>query len=135
MLSTPASLSEQGNYRMNTHPTLTLAMDFHEKLAQLRKQRNLTQAALADAVEVHVTQIRRYEAGNAQPTLDTIRRLAIALSTSADTLVFPNNDRGPHTDLNLHLEAINQLDPDEQQTIRHLIEGALLRHQAKKLAS
>ncbi len=63
-----------------------------------------------------------------------IRRLAIALSTSADTLVFPNNNRGPTEDLNLHLEAINQLDKDEQQTIRHLIEGALLRHQAKKLA-
>lgn len=91
-------------------------------------------AALVDNVEMHVTQIRRYEAGNAQPTRDVIRRLAIALSVSADTLVFPNNNRGPNTDLNSHLEAINQLDHDEQQTIKQLIEGALLRHQAKKLA-
>lgn len=115
--------------------TLTLAMDFPERLAQLRKERQLTQAALAETVEVHVSQIRRYEAGNAQPTLDVIRRLAIALSVSADTLVFPNNDRGPNPDLALHLEAINQLDKDEQNAIRALIEGALLRHQARKLAS
>lgn len=94
----------------------------------------MTPSRAGSVSEVHVSQIRRYEAGNAQPTLDVIRRLAIALSTSADTLVFPNNDRGPHTDLNLHLEAINQLDKDEQETIRHLIEGALLRHQARKLA-
>jgi len=38
-------------------------------------------------------------------------------------------------DLTHHLEAINQLDPDERNAIRHLIEGALLRHQARKLAA
>jgi len=37
-------------------------------------------------------------------------------------------------DLRLHLEAINQLDEDEQDAIRAIIEGALLRHQARKLA-
>ena len=125
-----ASLSDRGS----TLNTLKLSMNFPEQLAHLRKQRGYTQAALAETVDLHVSQIRRYEAGNAQPTLDTIRRLAIALTVTADQLVFPDNNRQPPNNLTIHLEAINQLDPDEQQAITQLIEGALLRHQARKLA-
>ncbi|HEF8774376.1 TPA: helix-turn-helix domain-containing protein [Providencia stuartii] len=36
---------------------------------------------------VAVLQIRRYERGSSQPTLDIIRRLAISLAVSADVLV------------------------------------------------
>ena len=39
-------------------------------------------------VGLAVLQIRRYEGGTSQPTLDVIRRLAIALGVSADRLVF-----------------------------------------------
>ncbi|MEX0847235.1 MAG: hypothetical protein WD023_05595 [Ilumatobacteraceae bacterium] len=38
-------------------------------------------------------------------------------------------------DLRHHLEDINQLDPDERNAIRTLVEGTLLRHQARKLAA
>ena len=38
-------------------------MDFPERLAALRKERGLTQQALADNVEIYVSQIRRYENG------------------------------------------------------------------------
>jgi transcriptional regulator with XRE-family HTH domain len=94
----------------------------------------LTQQALADRAGVHVTQLRRYEAGTNQPTLNVLRALALALCVSTNSLVFTDDERGP-TDpgLRLHLEAINHLDPDEQATVRTLIEGTLLRHQARKL--
>ena len=42
-----------------------------------------------------VLQIRRYEGGTSQPTLEVIRRLAIALGTSADVLVFDATECGP----------------------------------------
>ena len=51
-------------------------MEFLERLTALRKERGLTQQALADLVWVHVLQIRRYEGGNSQPTLDVVKRLA-----------------------------------------------------------
>jgi transcriptional regulator with XRE-family HTH domain len=111
-------------------------MDFAHLLVEARKHRGLTQQALADLAGVHVTQLRRYEAGTNQPTLDVLRALAIALSTSRDALVFNDDERGPQDPgLRLHLEAVNQLDPNEQAAIRALIEGALLRHQARKLAA
>ena len=65
---------------------ILLAMDFQDRLATLRKDKRFTQQALADLAGVHVAQIRRYEAGESQPTLDVIRKLAIALSVSADML-------------------------------------------------
>ncbi len=111
-----------------------LAMDFPDRLATLRKDRNLTQAALAERAGVHVSQLRRYEAGGAQPTLDVIRRLAVALSVSADQLVFDTDERGPDDDLRLHLEAIQHLDADEKAVVRTLIESMLLRHEARRFA-
>lgn len=48
-----------------------------------------TEQGLADAAELHVTEIRRYEAGGAaQPTLDALIRLAKVLRVGLDDLVF-----------------------------------------------
>ena len=110
-------------------------MDFADRLTTLRHQHGLTQTVLADRVNIHVSQIRRYEQGTAQPTLDVIRRLALALNTSADQLIFDPDERAPTNDWQLRLEAITHLDPDEQHAIRTVIDGILLRHQARKLAS
>lgn len=109
-----------------------LMMEFPQRLTQLRKERGLTQKALAEGVGVHVTQIQRYESGTTQPTLEVIRKLAIALSVSADVLVFDKDERGPNDRLRLHFEAVSQLDPDEQNTIMEVIDGMLLKHDAKR---
>jgi transcriptional regulator with XRE-family HTH domain len=108
--------------------------NFGNRLAAMRKQRGLTQQAVAAASGAHVTQIRRYEAGTSQPTLDVLRNLALALNTSADSLLFDPDERGPETpSLRLRLEALDQLEPDEQNNVLALIEGALLRHHARQL--
>ncbi len=43
------------------------AVDFAHRLAAVRKDKGLTQQAVADRGGVHVSQIRRYEAGTPQP--------------------------------------------------------------------
>lgn len=110
-------------------------MSFATRLRTLRHDRGLSQPALADQIGLHVSQLRRYEYGKAQPTLDVLKRLALALNTSADTLIFDEEERTIPDDLTHLLEALNDLDPDERNAIRALIEGALLRHQARKLAA
>ena len=125
---------------MDTTPVNLLerqaAMDFAHRLTTLRKARGLTQQTLADTIGVHVTQLRRYEAGTNQPTLDVLRALAIALAVTTDDLVFNHDERGPQDpSLRIHLAALDQLDPDERASIRALIEGALLRHQARRLSA
>ncbi|KAF0249287.1 MAG: hypothetical protein FD167_1309 [bacterium] len=110
-----------------------LVMEFPQRLTFLRKEKGFTQQALADMVGVHVTQLRRYEAGSSQPTLDILRKLAIALSISADMLLFDHNERGPSDDLRLHFEAASRLDSQEKEMLKNLVESMLLKHDSKNL--
>ncbi len=110
-------------------------MPFADRLSNLRKQRGLTQEGLADLIGLTKTQIYRYEKSNAQPTLDVIRRLAIALSVSSDELVFEEDERQPDDNLVLLLEGVNRLDPDEKHVIREMIEGMIVKHQTKQMVS
>ena len=118
-----------------THQVLMWwTMDFPKRLAALRKERGLTQQALADQVGVHLSQRKRYEGGTSQPTLEVLRSLAVALSVSADVLLFDAGERGPDEDFRLRFEALSRLDPDERNVVKELIDGMLLKHEARRLA-
>ena len=104
---------------------------FDERLVSLRKERGLTQRAVAELVGMHISQIRRYESGQSQPTLDAIRKLAMTLSVSADMLLFDKDERGPDDDLRLQFEAANRLDPEEKNVIRSVIESIIVRNTVK----
>ena len=110
-------------------------IDFPQRLAALRKERNLTQQALAEAVGMGITQVKRYEAGTSQPTLDAIRKLATTLRVSADDLLFGKTERGPDQDLRFQFEAIQNFSAEEKKVVRSVLEGLLLTHEARRLAS
>lgn len=105
------------------------AMEFPERLAALRKARGLTQQALADQVDIAVLQVHRYENGTSQPTLDVIRRLAIALGVSADMLVFDEQERGPSDALRYQFETISRMSEHEQETVRELLDAIIIKNQ------
>src|SRR5258708_339880 len=111
------------------------APDFPQRLAELRKRHSLTQQQLADRIGMHVVQLRRYEAGTSQPTLDVIRKLSTALQVSADMLLFGKDQRGPDEDLRLQFEAISGFDAEEKQVIRSLLDGMILKHEARRRSS
>lgn len=104
-------------------------MEFPERLAALRKERGLTQQALADQVDVAVLQIHRYENGTSQPTLGVIRRLAIALGVSADMLVFDEKERGPTEALRYQFETVSRLPEHEQEVVRELLDAVIVKNQ------
>jgi transcriptional regulator with XRE-family HTH domain len=112
-----------------------LNMDFPERLVLLRKRKGLTQQALAELVGVQLLQIHRYESGSSQPTLEVIRKLAIALSVTADELVFDKNERDPDEELKLQFEAISKFDTEEKKIIKALLDGMIIKHEAKRWLS
>jgi hypothetical protein len=61
-------------------------------------------------------------------------KLAIALSVSADTLVF-DAERNPDEELRLQLEATQRLTDEDKQLVKRFINGLLLSHEAKRLAA
>lgn len=108
-------------------------MAFSERLSQLRKERGLTQNGLAELAGVHLTQVQRYESGAAQPTLDVMKKLAIALTASTDWLLFEDDERGPDDQLKQQFEALKQFDEDERRTALEVLDGLILKHQARRM--
>ena len=112
---------------------LVLLMHFPKRLAAIRKEHGYTQQIMADKCGIHVSQYKRYESGTSQPTLEVFRKLALALNTSADMLLFEDGERGPEDDeLKLQFEAVAKLDADERKAVKTLIDGVLLMHDAKR---
>jgi transcriptional regulator with XRE-family HTH domain len=109
-----------------------VTMSFPERLVSARKEHKLTQQELADMASISVVQLRRYEAGKAQPTLDVIRNLAVALSLTTDHLIFGTDTRGPDEDLRLEFEAISTFNSEEKRTAKTLLQGLILKHQAER---
>lgn len=117
---------------MDTTIIWLLPMEFVKQLIALRKQQGFTQQALADAVGMHVNQIKRYEASTAQPTLETLVKLAKELHTTLDVLVFGEGYRTPSDDLLLQFEALTKFDEEERKVVKALLESLILKHNAKR---
>lgn len=109
-------------------------MGFAHRLAALRKAKGWTQVELAERAELHVVQVRRYETNVSEPSLEAIRKLAIALTVSSDALLFEPQEREPADELKQHFEAVSQLDSDAQRSVLDVIDGLLLKHQATRMA-
>jgi len=108
---------------------------FPERLTALRKERGMTQQGLADAVGLGISQVKRYEAGGSQPTLDVIRNLAQTLRVSADELLFGAGERGPDEELRLQFEAISRFTTEEKHVVKSVLEGMILQHEARRWAT
>ncbi|MDQ3161070.1 MAG: helix-turn-helix transcriptional regulator [Pseudomonadota bacterium] len=107
-------------------------MSFATRLLQLRKAKGYTQQSLSEAVGLHITQIKRYELGQSEPNLEAIRKIAHALNTSADALVFDEGERGPSDDLRLQFDAVARMSEEERLVVRDLLEGMILKHEARR---
>lgn len=109
-------------------------MSFSKRLSALRKKRGLTQHNMAEMAGVHVSQIRRYEAGGSQPSLEALRNLAMALNISADVLLFDEDERAPTDDWQLQFEALSKFTDKEKEVAKAVIESLILRHTAERFA-
>ena len=61
-------------------------------LAKIRKEKGMTQEALANKVGVLNTSICNYETGIREPGLDTLKKLATALEVTVDELLRDEDD-------------------------------------------
>ncbi len=107
-------------------------MSFLERVATLHKQKSWIQQQLAEQVGIRVLQIRRYESVASRPALDAVRRLARALGTITDELIFDKDERGPDDDLQLQFEALTRTTLEEKKIARMVLESLILKHDANR---
>lgn len=62
-------------------------MEFNEKLQELRKNKNLTQEHLAEALYVSRTAISKWESGRGYPSIDSLKEISKFFSVSLDELL------------------------------------------------
>jgi transcriptional regulator with XRE-family HTH domain len=113
-------------------PSSVAWMSFTDRFLQLRKQHSLTQQQMAEAVGIHITQVKRYEGGDVQPSLEALKKVALAFNVTTDWLIFEDGEREPKDELKLKFEAITQMDDDERHVVLSVLDSMILKHQAKR---
>jgi len=74
-------------------------------------------------------------ATSGQPTLDVIRRVALALSASVDALVFDESERGSvDDDLKPLFEAVDHFSTEDKMMTKRILQGLIIQVQVQNLA-
>ncbi|MCY1544629.1 helix-turn-helix protein [compost metagenome] len=120
---------------MATFITRLTTMSIAQRLVSLRKQKGLTQQALADALGLHLTQVKRYEAGTSQPSLDALKKMAQTLRVTTDSLIFEPEELEPDEDLRLQFQAVSNMPAEEQRIVKQLLEGMIIKYEAERWSS
>ena len=101
------------------------------RIAQARKERGLTQQALADALGVSQQTLAHYEVGRVGVGAPLLPRLAELLDLSFDeiltgqpTMRLPGK-RGPASRLEQQLDAITRLPKSEQKFVSKMLDNVL----------
>lgn len=110
-------------------------MMFSENLKQLRTDKKLSQADLAEKIGVHVTHLSRYERGLSSPSLEVIQKIAEVLEVSIDTLVFGQKNIEESindTELATLFKKAQHLTQKEKQTVKDLINAFVFQKNIQK---
>ena len=100
-------------------------MVIKERIAHLRKVKNMSREELATAVDVHLNIIGRYERGETKPSLEAAIKLAAIFGVSLDYLVGTTNKDLNKDFVNQILEIQNLPEAEQKQILFTL--GALVR--------
>jgi transcriptional regulator with XRE-family HTH domain len=102
---------------------------FGRRIAERRKELNLTQVQLAEALGVAQQTYACYETGTRRIPLSLLPVLAQTLMTDIEVLLGTTakarGKRGPAPKLQQHLERISQLPKAQQRIVTQMLEGIL----------
>ncbi|MFV0317869.1 MAG: helix-turn-helix domain-containing protein [Microthrixaceae bacterium] len=114
-------------------------MPLGDRIKALRSEAGLSQAELAEHVGGDGRQISRYENGRITPSLDALARIAQALNTSLDHLVFDDIDRrplhSPEHALTGRLAPIAELPEEDQQALLDHLDALLTRTRLRTITN
>lgn len=79
-----------------------------------------------------IVHIKKYESKQAQPSLDVLKKMAIALHVTTDSLLFEEHERRLEGDFALQLEAIMDMPEDEQMVVREVLESLIIKSQSRR---
>jgi|TARA_B110000261_G_C13062213_1_gene348668 transcriptional regulator with XRE-family HTH domain len=113
-------------------------MSFANRLKDLRKKKGLSQAELADNIEVHFTQISRYERGETKPNAEAISKLAKTLSTTVDFLMNGTTDdlvqeTGLDKEIVARFKKVQELSKENKETVLSLLDAFIAKEKIQAM--
>lgn len=111
---------------------------FADRLKELRKRKGLSQADLAGLIEVHFTQVSRYERGETKPNAEAMAKLAKVLDTTVDFLMSGSSDdlvqeAGLDKELVNRFRQVQELPADEKRTVLSLLDAFIAKSKIQGL--
>ncbi|MDR6480568.1 helix-turn-helix domain-containing protein [Paraburkholderia terricola] len=126
----PIRSNQPTNYTQDTQ----LAARVGESIAELRRAKGLTQAQLAEMIDLEQEAVSRWERGTRVPTLLRLQQLSDALECSVDQLLQRGSKR-PDDQLANVANALTGLDADERALVVNFVQQFTdmlrLRHSGK----
>lgn len=115
-------------------------MTLGEKIRKLRKAKDISQEQLAEILEVHITNIGRYETNKQLPSADTIRKLAEYFDITSDYLLFdePKNvstTKIKDRELLNQFEKIEEMQADDKRAIKIILDAMIAKQKIKDIIS
>lgn len=103
-------------------------MTLEKKLVRLRKRDGLSQAEVAEKLDVSRQAVSRWEAGEARPSTDNLQALSKLYHVPLDYLLDESEDEppAPVPAAPEHLAAEREKQKKEKQRIRCLVIGAVV---------
>lgn len=98
------------------------------RIAQLRREQNLTQQQLAELLGTAQQQVASYEVARLKVPASMLPRLARALGVSLEALIGetePPAKRGPTPKLQQQVERLSRLPKAQQRVVMQMLEGVL----------
>jgi transcriptional regulator with XRE-family HTH domain len=115
-------------------------MMIHEKIKKLRQQKGWSQTQLANKMGVRSQHISRYERGNSNPSAETLSKFAEIFGVSVDYLLSEDEENTntykiKDKQLQRYFEEVDNLDEEDKNVIKNLIDAVLIRKKVKNLTS
>lgn len=112
-------------------------MSFNETIIKFRKQKGWTQQELADKLEMHVGQIKRYEKGSSTPSLEALKKMSLLFGTSTDDIAFNDGEgvasRRLYPELLERFEQINTLPEKEREAVKIVLDSVVANYKMREL--
>jgi transcriptional regulator with XRE-family HTH domain len=110
---------------------------FGDNLKRFRSEKNISQAELADLINMHSTHISRYERNLTSPSIDVVKKIAEKLNVTADMLVFGTQDEKAKNKLNDHellnmFSQVQKLDKSDLGCVKTFLNAFLFQKDTKQ---
>jgi transcriptional regulator with XRE-family HTH domain len=114
--------------------------EFGQRLKKLRQEKGYSQSELSNLVELHYTNLGKYERGQAKPSAEMLKKLAETLSVSTDYLYNGKQENAAMADLKdkelLELfQKTEKLNDEDKFVIKKLLISFLKNKEIEKMYS